>query len=55
MVGIAAGRADGRRPFAYSIVPFVTARCLEQIRNDVCEMELPVTSWASAAATWERQ
>jgi transketolase len=44
MIGIAAGLAlDGKRPFAYSIVPFVTARCLEQIRNDVCEMELPVT------------
>ena len=44
MISVAAGLAlDGRRPFAYSIVPFVTARCLEQIRNDACEMELPVT------------
>ena len=44
MIGVAAGLAlDGKRPFTYSIVPFVTARCLEQIRNDVCEMELPVT------------
>ena len=44
MISIAAGLAlDGKRPVAYSIVPFVTARCLEQIRNDVCEMALPVT------------
>ena len=44
MISIAAGLAlDGKRPFAYSIVPFVTARCLEQIRLDLCEMELPVT------------
>jgi len=43
MISVAAGLAlDGRRPFVYSIVPFVTARCLEQIRNDVCEMELPI-------------
>jgi transketolase len=44
MISVAAGLAlDGRRPFVYSIVPFVTARCLEQIRIDLCEMKLPVT------------
>jgi transketolase len=44
MVSVAAGLAlDGKRPFAYSIVPFVTARCAEQIRIDLCEMRLPVT------------
>jgi len=44
MISVAAGLAlDGRRPFTYSIVPFITARCLEQIRNDACEMGLPVT------------
>lgn len=43
MVSVAAGLAiRGWRPVTYSIVPFATARCLEQIRNDVCEMELPV-------------
>jgi transketolase len=26
----------GFEPYVYSIVPFVTARCYEQIRNDVC-------------------
>lgn len=44
MVSVAAGLAlEGMRPFTYSIVPFATHRCLEQIRNDVCSMKLPVT------------
>jgi len=44
MIGIAAGLAlGGYRPFAYSIAPFVTLRCLEQIRNDVCYNRAPVT------------
>jgi transketolase len=44
MIGVAAGLAlGGMRPFAYSIAPFVTLRCLEQIRNDVCYHNLPVT------------
>jgi len=43
MVSVAAGLAlSGRRPITYSIVPFATIRCLEQIRNDVCAMKLPV-------------
>src|SRR5512133_2393816 len=37
MVGIAAGLAMmGKKVCVYSIVPFVTLRCFEQIRNDVC-------------------
>jgi len=44
MVGIAAGMAAaGFRPFVYSIGNFSTLRCLEQIRNDVCYMQNPVT------------
>ena len=44
MIGVAAGLAlGGLRPFAYSIAPFATLRCLEQIRNDVCYHRLPVT------------
>jgi transketolase len=44
MIGVAAGLAlDGFRPFAYSIAPFATLRCFEQIRNDVCHHNLPVT------------
>jgi len=37
MVGYAAGLAlTGRTVFLYGIVPFVTLRCCEQIRNDLC-------------------
>jgi transketolase len=37
MIGMAAGMAlSGLRPVAYTITPFVTTRCLEQIRVDVC-------------------
>ena len=44
MMGVAAGLAmSGLRPIAYTITPFVTTRCLEQIRTDVCYHEAPVT------------
>lgn len=44
MMGMAAGlAATGFRPFVYSIGNFPTLRCLEQIRNDVCYMQNPVT------------
>jgi transketolase len=44
MVGIAAGLAlSGHRVVLYSIANFPTLRCLEQIRNDVCYHNLPVT------------
>jgi len=37
MMGIAAGLAlSGKTVFVYSIIPFVTMRCFEQIRNDIC-------------------
>ena len=43
MIGLAAGAAlTGLRPWVYSIAPFATYRCLEQIRNDVCLHNLPV-------------
>jgi len=43
MMGVAAGLAlSGKKPYVYSIVPFVTMRCLEQIRNDVCYQNLDV-------------
>jgi len=43
MVGMSAGIAlAGFRPWVYSIAPFVTYRCLEQIRNDLCLHNLPV-------------
>jgi transketolase len=43
MVGLAAGIAlTGFSTWVYSIAPFATYRCLEQIRNDVCLHRLPV-------------
>ena len=44
MIGVAAGLAlGGMRPFAYSIAPFATLRCLEHVRNDVCYHKVAVT------------
>ncbi len=43
MISVAAGLAlNGFRPICYTITPFITARCLEQIRVDVCYHEAPV-------------
>jgi len=44
MTGVSAGLAsEGYHVFTYSIANFPTLRCLEQIRNDVCYHNLPVT------------
>src|SRR5476651_2646056 len=44
MTAVAAGlAAEGYHVFTYSIANFPTLRCLEQIRNDVCYHNLPVT------------
>lgn len=60
MMGMAAGLAMcGLRPIVYTITPFVTTRCLEQIRVDVCYHRQPVVivgvggglSYASLGAT----
>jgi transketolase len=43
MISVAAGLAlSGLRPVVYTIVPFVTTRCLEQIRVDLCYHRAPV-------------
>lgn len=43
MIGVAAGLAlSGKKPYVYSIVPFLTMRCFEQIRNDICYQNLDV-------------
>ena len=43
MMGVAAGMAlSGLRPVVYTITPFTTTRCLEQIRVDVCYHNAPV-------------
>ncbi len=50
MTGVAAGLAsEGFQVFTYSIGNFPTLRCLEQIRNDVCYHNLPVTVVAVGA------
>ncbi len=37
MVGVASGLAmSGKIPFVYTITPFITSRCYEQIKLDVC-------------------
>lgn len=43
MMGVAAGMAlSGLRPVIYTITPFTTTRCFEQIRVDVCYHNAPV-------------
>ena len=43
MMSVAAGMGmNGLRPIVYTITPFVTTRCLEQIRVDVCYHDVPV-------------
>ncbi|MFC1510437.1 transketolase family protein [Candidatus Omnitrophota bacterium] len=44
MISVAAGLAlSGKNVFVYSIAPFVTMRVFEQIKIDLCCMNLPVT------------
>ncbi len=44
MVDLAAGLAlAGKRPFCYAMGPFVTMRCLEQIKCSIAIMNAPVT------------
>lgn len=43
MMGVASGMAlSGLRPFVYTITPFTTARCFEQVKIDVCYHNVPV-------------
>jgi len=43
MISMAGGMAaEGKQVFVYGISPFVTLRCLEQIRVDLCYPSLPV-------------
>ena len=44
MIGVAAGLAMvGKKVYVYAITPFATARCFEQIKVDICCMNLDVT------------
>ena len=43
-ISVAAGLAlSGKKVFVYSIIPFITMRCYEQIKIDLRSMNLPVT------------
>lgn len=43
IIGMAAGMAlQGMRPVVYTITPFITFRCFEQIKIDLCYHNLPV-------------
>jgi len=49
MIGVAAGLCNvGFRPFCYTISNFIVQRCFEQIRNDICLHNRPVTLIGSA-------
>ena len=44
MISFASGLGlAGFKVFIYNIVPFVLYRCYEQVRNDICYQEIPVT------------
>ena len=44
IISVAAGLAlYGKKVFVYSIASFITLRCYEQIKIDLCAMNLPVT------------
>lgn len=44
MIGVAAGLCNiGYKPICYTISNFLTQRCLEQIRNDICLHKYPIT------------
>ena len=43
MIAVATGLAlSGKKPFCYAITPFVTLRCYEAIKVNLCLMNLPV-------------
>ncbi len=43
LIGMACGMAfEGKKVYAYAIAPFVSLRCYEQVKLDVCAMNLPI-------------
>ena len=45
MIGMACGMAvEGRKVYTYAIAPFITLRCFEQNKIDMCAMNLPIVS-----------
>lgn len=58
MIWIAAGLAlEWKKVYCYSIIPFITMRCYEQIRVDICYQNLDVTliwtwAWFAYGTMW---
>jgi len=45
MMGLACGMAfEGKKVYTYAIAPFVTLRCYEQNKLDMCAMNLPIVN-----------
>ena len=45
MITVASGLAlGGKNVFTYAIMPFITLRCYEQIKIDMCAMNVPMTT-----------
>lgn len=45
LIGMASGMAfEGKKVYTYAIAPFITLRCYEQLKLDVCAMKLPVVA-----------
>ena len=43
-INLAAGLAlSGKKVFVYSLLPFITMRCFEQIKVNICSLKLPIT------------
>ena len=43
-INLAAGLAlSGKKVFIYSLLPFITMRCFEQIKINICSLKLPIT------------
>lgn len=43
-INLAAGLAlSGKKVFIYSLLPFITMRCFEQIKINICGLKLPIT------------
>ncbi len=44
LINVASGLAlSGKKVFIYTIIPFITMRCYEHIKVNICSMNLPVT------------